>query len=129
MRSARSCKGAFIAIGHIPNTDFVDGVLERDGDSYIVPAAGSQVKTQYGFFAAGDCVDPCIAKQLLQRVWVVRLPSRLSVGWRSSKRLLRCSLVVRPFSAILVARCITKYSTKSLLWISLIVEKNIPSML
>ncbi|CAA6692055.1 MULTISPECIES: thioredoxin-disulfide reductase [unclassified Lentimonas] len=52
------CKGAFIAIGHIPNTDFVEGVLERDGDGYIVPTAGSQVKTKYdGFFAAGDCVD------------------------------------------------------------------------
>ena len=52
------CKGAFIAIGHIPNTDFVEGVLERDGDGYIVPSAGSQVKTKYeGFFAAGDCVD------------------------------------------------------------------------
>lgn len=52
------CKGVFIAIGHIPNTDFVDGVLERDGDGYIIPEAGSQVKTQHGgFYAAGDCVD------------------------------------------------------------------------
>ena len=24
------CKGVFIAIGHIPNTDFVDGLLNRD---------------------------------------------------------------------------------------------------
>ncbi len=53
-----SCKGVFIAIGHIPNTDFVDGLLERDGDGYIVPASGSRVKTGYeGLFAAGDCVD------------------------------------------------------------------------
>lgn len=52
------CKGVFIAIGHIPNTDFVEGMLERDGDGYIVPEAGSQVKTKYkGFYAAGDCVD------------------------------------------------------------------------
>lgn len=52
------CKGVFIAIGHIPNTDFVEGVLERDSDGYILPAAGSQVKTKYeGFYAAGDCVD------------------------------------------------------------------------
>lgn len=52
------CKGAFIAIGHIPNTDFVADVLERDSDGYVVPAAGSQVKTAHaGFFAAGDCVD------------------------------------------------------------------------
>ena len=53
-----SCKGAFIAIGHIPNTDFAEGVLERDSDGYIVPVAGSQVKTKVpGLFAAGDCVD------------------------------------------------------------------------
>jgi thioredoxin reductase (NADPH) len=52
------CKGAFIAIGHIPNTDFSEGLLERDGDGYIVPVAGSQVKTEVpGLFAAGDCVD------------------------------------------------------------------------
>lgn len=52
------CKGAFIAIGHIPNTDFADGLLERDGDGYIVPVAGSQVRTVVpGLFAAGDCVD------------------------------------------------------------------------
>ena len=52
------CKGAFIAIGHIPNTDCVADLLERDGDGYIVPSAGSQVKTNYsGFYAAGDCVD------------------------------------------------------------------------
>lgn len=53
-----SCKGVFIAIGHIPNTDFVEGVLDRDESGYIVPAEGSQVKTKYeGFYAAGDCVD------------------------------------------------------------------------
>ena len=52
------CKGAFIAIGHIPNTDFSEGLLDRDGDGYIVPSAGSQVKTSIpGLFAAGDCVD------------------------------------------------------------------------
>ena len=48
----------FIAIGHIPNTDFVDGVLERDADGYIIPNNCSQVKTKIpGFYAAGDCVD------------------------------------------------------------------------
>ena len=52
------CKGVFVAIGHIPNTDFVDGVLKRDDNGYIIPTSGSQVKTAYrGFFAAGDCVD------------------------------------------------------------------------
>ena len=52
------CKGVFIAIGHIPNTDFVEGLLDRDDNGYIVPASGSQVRTSVsGLFAAGDCVD------------------------------------------------------------------------
>ena len=52
------CKGVFIAIGHIPNTDFVDGLLERDSNGYIIPSVGSQVRTSIdGLFAAGDCVD------------------------------------------------------------------------
>ena len=52
------CKGVFIAIGHIPNTDFVEGLLERDENGYIKPELGSQVRTVLpGLFAAGDCVD------------------------------------------------------------------------
>lgn len=52
------CKGLFIAIGHIPNTDFVQGLLDRDDNGYIVPASESQVRTSLpGLFAAGDCVD------------------------------------------------------------------------
>jgi len=52
------CKGVFIAIGHIPNTDFVEGLLDRDTNGYIVPSVGSQVRTEIdGLFAAGDCVD------------------------------------------------------------------------
>ena len=52
------CKGVFIAIGHIPNTDFVQGLLDRDDNGYIVPASESQVRTSLpGLFAAGDSVD------------------------------------------------------------------------
>lgn len=52
------CKGVFIAIGHIPNTDFVQGLLDRDDNGYIVSASESQVRTSLpGLFAAGDCVD------------------------------------------------------------------------
>ena len=52
------CKGVFIAIGHIPNTDFVEGLLDRGDNGYIIPASGSQVRTSLpGLFAAGDCVD------------------------------------------------------------------------
>lgn len=53
-----ACKGVFIAIGHVPNTDFVADLLMRDSDGYIVPEVGSQVRTSYeGFYVAGDCVD------------------------------------------------------------------------
>lgn len=53
-----ACKGVFIAIGHIPNTDFVEGLLDRDDNGYLIPASGSQVRTSLpGLFAAGDCVD------------------------------------------------------------------------
>ena len=45
----------FLAIGHIPNTKFVQGLLELDKQGYIL-AQG--VKTGVpGLFAAGDCVD------------------------------------------------------------------------
>ncbi|MCH2155332.1 MAG: thioredoxin-disulfide reductase [Opitutales bacterium] len=52
------CKGVFIAIGHIPNTDFAQDVLKTDEDGYIVPELGSQVRTSIpGIFVAGDCAD------------------------------------------------------------------------
>ena len=50
------CKGVFIAIGHIPNTDFVEGLLDRDDNGYIMPASGSQVRT-----SLPDYLQPVIA--------------------------------------------------------------------
>jgi thioredoxin reductase (NADPH) len=53
-----SCKGVFIAIGHVPNTQPVEGVLKLDELGYIVPEPNSMVKTSIdGVYAAGDCVD------------------------------------------------------------------------
>lgn len=52
------CKGVFIAIGHIPNTDFAKEIIQRDSNGYIIPKNGSQVLTSIpGLYAAGDCVD------------------------------------------------------------------------
>ena len=52
------CKGIFVAIGHIPNTDPVAGVLQLDDLGYIIPSGNSAVKTEIpGVYAAGDCVD------------------------------------------------------------------------
>jgi len=52
------CKGVFIAIGHLPNTQPFEGILDLDNNGYLVPADGSMVKTKVpGVFVAGDCAD------------------------------------------------------------------------
>ena len=52
------CKGAFIAIGHIPNTQAFAEVLNTDESGYFLAQAGSQVKSNIeGVYVAGDCVD------------------------------------------------------------------------
>ncbi len=53
-----SCKGVFIAIGHTPNTQPFEGILDLDSNGYLVPQSGSMVKTSIpGVFVAGDCAD------------------------------------------------------------------------
>ena len=49
--------GFFLAIGHRPNTDFLGGQLELDGNGYIVTKAGCQATSVEGVFAAGDVAD------------------------------------------------------------------------
>jgi thioredoxin reductase (NADPH) len=52
------CKGAFIAIGHIPNTQAFSGTLKLDENGYFLAEPGSQVHTKVpGVYIAGDCVD------------------------------------------------------------------------
>jgi len=51
-------KGIFIAIGHIPNTAFLKGLLPTDENGYVIPEKGSQVKTRIpGVYCAGDVSD------------------------------------------------------------------------
>jgi thioredoxin reductase (NADPH) len=51
-----SCDGVFLAIGHIPNTKFLEGFLELDDHGYLV--ANKEMKTSVsGVFAAGDVQD------------------------------------------------------------------------
>ena len=38
------CKGVFIAIGHLPNTQPFDGILDLDSNGYLIPSDGSMVK-------------------------------------------------------------------------------------
>lgn len=56
--SELEAKGFFIAIGHIPNTGPFSAELATDDNGYLIPAAGSQVKTPLaGVYVAGDCAD------------------------------------------------------------------------
>jgi thioredoxin reductase (NADPH) len=50
--------GAFEAIGHTPNTGFLDGRLELDARGYVVVEPGTSKTSVEGVFAAGDVCDP-----------------------------------------------------------------------
>src|SRR5215216_1920855 len=49
--------GAFIAIGHEPQSEIVQGVVDTDGDRYVVTEGKSTRTNVPGVFAAGDLVD------------------------------------------------------------------------
>jgi thioredoxin reductase (NADPH) len=52
------CAGLFIAIGHEPNTKFLDGQITLDDSGYIqVPNPGSTATNIDGVFAVGDVAD------------------------------------------------------------------------
>jgi thioredoxin reductase (NADPH) len=49
--------GAFIAIGHRPRSELVEGQLELDGEGYVVVDEPSTKTKLAGVFAVGDLVD------------------------------------------------------------------------
>ncbi len=50
--------GLFVAIGHMPNTDFLKNWLECDKVGYVVVKSPGDVTTKYeGVFVAGDVMD------------------------------------------------------------------------
>ncbi len=51
------CTGYFAAIGHKPNTDLFEGVLDMDENKYLVTKPGSTYTNIEGVFAAGDVQD------------------------------------------------------------------------
>ena len=49
--------GLFYAIGHTPNTGFLNGQLETDDDGFLIAESGSTRTKKPGVFAAGDVKD------------------------------------------------------------------------
>ena len=49
--------GLFYAIGHTPNTAFLEGQLDLDPAGYIKTIPGSTMTNVDGVFAAGDVQD------------------------------------------------------------------------
>ncbi len=47
----------FVAIGHVPNTQFLEGLLDLDDNGYLLQKNGSTATNVPGVFAAGDVAD------------------------------------------------------------------------
>lgn len=57
-----ACDGMFLGIGHIPNTEFLGGLVKTDDEGYIVTEKGAHVTQDVrtsveGLYACGDVVD------------------------------------------------------------------------
>ncbi len=55
--SERQTDGLFYAIGHVPNTSFLDGQIELDDHGFIKTKNGGETNVS-GVFACGDVQDP-----------------------------------------------------------------------
>ena len=49
-------KCVFVAIGHVPNAQFLGDLVETDENGYIVPKKGTMTSVE-GIFTSGDVSD------------------------------------------------------------------------
>ena len=49
--------GAFVAVGHEPQSEIVEGIVDTDADGYVAVDGRSTRTNLPGIFAAGDLVD------------------------------------------------------------------------
>ena len=54
---ALEVKGVFIAIGHVPNSGFLNGLADLDESGYILQLPGKTATKTPGLYAAGDVAD------------------------------------------------------------------------
>lgn len=52
-----ACKGLFVALGHVPNTELFKGQLPMNPAGYIELSGNTSLTSLQGVFAAGDCAD------------------------------------------------------------------------
>ena len=50
-------KCVFVAIGHVPNSDFLGSLVDKDENGYILQQPGRTATKTAGLFAAGDVAD------------------------------------------------------------------------
>jgi thioredoxin reductase (NADPH) len=55
--TAHPCDGIFLALGHVPNTSYLENQIELDAQGFIAVRKGS-ITNIPGVFAAGDVADP-----------------------------------------------------------------------
>lgn len=56
-KSELDLKCVFVAIGHTPNSQFINGLADLDENGYILQTPGSTSTKTAGLFAAGDVAD------------------------------------------------------------------------